>query len=266
MPGSRLITRPWSGALARLSDATAVVTSGLAERRDERRAAHRRVTRRRVLIAAGIVSLLLGLAALVLASPVLAVRAESVAISVSGPAVDPAAVSAVVDPAIGVPLARLDVSGMTRAVGELPGVREVTLHRAWPNGLTVEVVARYPVAAVPRDGRIALLDSDGVQVGGSVDEPPEGLPVVAVPPGAQAPDSLRAVLTVLGALPSPLLTDVAEAGASSPDAVWFTVTDGSRVEWGNTEAPELKTRVLEVLRQRPAAVYDVSAPTMPVTR
>lgn len=258
--------RPWSGALARFSGATAVMTTALAERRDERRAAHRRVTRRRVLIAAGVGTLLLGLAALVLASPVLALRAESVAISVSGPAVDPAAVSAVVDPAIGTPLARLDVAGMTRAVGQLPGVREVTVDRDWPNGLTVDVVARYPVAAVPRDGRIALLDSDGVQVGGSVDEPPEGLPVVAVPPGAQAPESLRAVLTVLGALPSSLLTDVAEAGASSPDAVWFAVTGGSRVEWGNTEAPELKTRVLEVLRQRPAAVYDVSAPMMPVTR
>lgn len=258
--------RGWASLRARISAGPSAVTGRLADRLGERAAARRRLTRRRIVaLACGVVVVgLLGY--LVLLSPVLALRQEAIAVGVSGPAVDPAAVTAVVVQEVGTPLARVDVGALTATIRELPGVRSVVVSRDWPNGIGVDVVARYPVAAVPRDGELALLDSDGVQVGGLVPEVPVGLPVVEVPLGDGAAEALGAVLTVLGGVPATLLTEISAAGAGTPDTVWLTLGDDVRVEWGSVDHLALKTRVLEVLRQRPADVYDVSAPTMPVTR
>ncbi len=212
------------------------------------------------------VAVLALVAVLVLVSPVLALRRDGAAISVSGSTVDPAAVAAVVDAEVGTPLARLDVADLTRRIERLPDVRSASVARDWPGGVVVDVVAREPVAAVPRDGTFALLDEDGVQVGEPVDQPPEGLPMVEIPRGERIAEALAAALSVLGALPAELLAELTAAGADSPDTVWLLLADGSRVEWGSADHPALKARVLEVIRQRPAAVYDIAAPGMPVTR
>lgn len=263
---ARLPVRAWAGAaLARVTP-RAVVTTRLTERLGERAAARRRLTRRRVFLLAAVAGAVGLVAGLVLFSPLLALRADRVAVSVSGPSVDPAAVTAVVAPAVGTPLPRLDVAAITRRVAQVPHVRSASVTRDWPNGAVVQVVAREPVAAVPRDGRQALLDPDGVQVGDLVDQVPDGLPVVDVPAGERTAGALAASLEVLGALPAELLGQVSAAGADSADTVWLRLADGARVEWGSAADLALKTRVLEVLRQRPAAVYDVSAPGAPVTR
>ena len=54
------------------------------------------------------------------------------------------------------------------------------------------------------------------------------------------------------------------------DTVHLVLADGAQVEWGSADDTALKARVLQTLRAAPAsagaAVYDVSAPTMPITR
>ncbi len=263
----RPAARSWAGvALGRLSQAPGVVSNGLAERLSERRAAQRRLTLRRLAIVVGIAAAVTLVGYVVLASPLLALRSESVRVATTGPTVDPVLVVEALEPAAGTPLARLSMSALEESVEGVPGVRSASVRRAWPAGLAVDVVARVPVAAVPGAGQLALLDVDGVQVGDPVAAAPDGLPVVVVGPGSRAVDSLNAVLSVLGELPPELLAEIREAAAGSPDTVRLRLSDGSRVEWGSSELSALKVRVLEVLRQRPAGVYDVSAPSRPVTR
>ena len=252
--------------LSRLTSSPGVVSTRLAERLSERRAARRRLVVRRGVVVGAAAALVALLAYLVFYSPVLALRSDRVRVVASAATVDPGLVVAEVAGAAGTPLVRLSMAELAAAVEMVAGVRSASVSRAWPNGVAVDVVARVPVAAVARDGQYALLDVDAVQVGDLVASAPDGVPVVAVPAGEGSADALTAVLGVLDALPAELLAEIREAGAATADTVRFRLRDGSRVEWGGAELSALKVRVLEVLRQRPASVYDVSAPTMPVTR
>lgn len=248
-----------------------VVSTGSAARFAERRRAHRRLTRLRMLIAVAVVVVLGALGWLLLLSPVLALEADQVQVAGTGTVVAEDQVHEVVDTEVGTPLARLDTSGLRSRLMDVPGVREATVTRSWPHGLVVELVAREPVAAVPEEETesegtgFALVDKEGVQVGRS-DAAPEGLPVVGVPVGKER--TLTAVLGVLEEIPADLLAQIAEVSASTQDTVHLALRDGAQVEWGSAHDTALKAAVLQALRQAPetagAASYDVSAPTMPV--
>ncbi|NKY23848.1 FtsQ-type POTRA domain-containing protein [Cellulomonas denverensis] len=255
-----------------------VVAQGSAARFAERARAHRRLTQRRILIVVAAVLAVAGLAWLLFFSPVLALRADQVQVTGADSVVAMDQVQAVVDARDGLPLPRLDTSALRSELLEVPGVRDVTVTREWPHGLSVALVAREPVAAVPEDSEVvrsaegtptgsgfALVDEEGVQVG-RADAAPEGLPVVEVPVGEER--VLSAVLGVLEQLPEDLLAQVGEVSATTQDSVNFTLRDGAAVEWGSDQDSPLKAAVLSALRAAPetagASRYDVSAPTMPV--
>ncbi|MDO8120909.1 cell division protein FtsQ/DivIB [Isoptericola sp. b490] len=246
-----------------------VVSAGSAARFAERVRMRRRIRRDRVLAWSAGGAVAATLAWLLLVSPVLALDPAHVTVRVRGDraVVDVAAVTAVLTHQAGTPLPRLDTVGLRRQVLDVPGVRAASVARAWPHGLVATVVARDPVAAVPAAKGYTLLDADGVQVGRSAD-PPSGLPVVSVPLGD--PAAMQAVLLVLQSLPSDLAGQVTGASAKNQDAVSLTLSDGSRVEWGSADRSALKAAVVETLRGSPASkgvkVYDVSAPTLPITR
>ena len=244
------------------------VVPGSAERFAERAAMRRRLTRRKVLWTSAVLVVLGGLAWLLFFSPVLALDVAEVEVRGEGTVVDPAAVMAVVEPLDGTPLPRLDTVDLRRAVLDVPGVRAAEVAREWPHGLVITVVSREPVAAVPQEEGFVLLDVEGVQVGRSA-EPPAGLPVISVPVGDDT-RAMTAVLTVLENLPEDLSAQVTAVSADSRDTVRLTLADGAVVEWGSADQPALKARVLAALRAAPAsagaAVFDVSAPTMPITR
>ncbi|MGW6132288.1 cell division protein FtsQ/DivIB [Cellulomonas sp. NPDC055163] len=256
-----------------------VVSERSAERFAERARARRRLAVRQVVIGAGGLLAVGSLAWLLLLSPVFALDPARVAISGAGTVVAVDQVAAVVGARAGTPLPRLDTVALRDDVLEVPGVREARVMRDWPRGLVVELVSREPVAAVPEppstsaaapDGPVegfALLDMEGIQVG-RVDVPPEGLPVVRVPVGDAR--TLRAVLTVLEALPPDLLGQVGEVSAETQDTVSMVLRDGAEVVWGSAHETALKIAVLQALRAAPtsagAAVFDVSAPTLPITR
>lgn len=204
-----------------------------------------------------------------LLSPVLALDAGRIEVVGQGSVVDADVVREVVARHDGTPLPRLDTVALRRAVLDVPGVRAAEVARVWPHGVSVTVVSREPVAAVPHaDGGVALLDTDGVQVG-RAEAAPEGLPVVDVPLD-EGPRTLTAVLTVLQQLPDELAAEVGTVAARTQDTVRLTLRDGAVVEWGSADQGALKARVLQTLRTAPASagasVYDVSAPTLPITR
>lgn len=258
----------------------AVVSTGSAARFAERVAMRRRLARHKAYVAAAVVAGLGALAWLLLLSPVLALDAAEVEVTGAGTVVDVADVHAVVAEVDGVPLPRLDTVGLRDRVLEVPGVREAKVSRIWPDGLVVSLVSREPVAAVPQrsppgaDGPTVpgytLLDVEGFPVGWTP-TPPEGLPVVEVPVASEGRNrSLDAVLAILQALPPELAAQVATIEAETQDTVRMGLRDGKTVVWGSAGDAALKIRVLQALRAAPAAAgaqeYDVSAPTLPITR
>jgi cell division protein FtsQ len=258
-----------------------VVSQGSVARFAERARARQRMAWRQILLTVGGV-LLAGLLAWgLLFSPLLALDAEQVEVSGAGTVVAVDQVRAVVDAEAGTPLTRLDTAALRTALLDVPGVRDVTVSRNWPHGLTVALESREPVAAVPESTDVAeqaegaaeasegtgyaLVDQDGVQVG-RADAPPEGLPVVQVPVGEAR--ILASTLGVLESLPADLLAAIGQVSASSQDTVQLVLRDGATVEWGSDQDSALKVAVLQALRAAPetagAARYDVTAPTMPV--
>ncbi|MFC8921565.1 cell division protein FtsQ/DivIB [Cellulosimicrobium sp. NPDC057127] len=246
-----------------------VVSHGMAQRLAERDAMRRHRLLRRVLGWTAALLVVAGLAWVALVSPVLGLDTERVTISGQGTVVDPAQVAAVVGEAAGTPLPRLDTVALRDRVLDLNGVRDVEIRRAWPTGLDVRIESREPVVAVPVDEGFALLDADGVRVR-TDPAAPEGLPQVEVPLDDADPLALDAAIVLLNALPPELRAEVEHVSASTRDAVVMGLRDGDTVEWGSAEDAALKVRVLQTLRAVPenaeVTVFDVSAPTLPVTR
>ncbi|MCC2310223.1 cell division protein FtsQ/DivIB [Cellulomonas chengniuliangii] len=253
-----------------------VVSMSSAARFAERARARRRLARRDVLVAAGAVVAVGVTAWLLLWSPVFRLDQAQVTVAGAGTVVAVDQVREVVAGRGTTPLPRLDTVGLRRDVLDVPGVREAQVSRAWPRGLHIELVSREPVAAVPEQPEeapdagapgFALVDMEGVQVG-RVDAAPDGLPVVQVPVGEAR--TLAAVLTVLEGLPPELLAEVGEVSAQSQDTVTMALRDGARVDWGSGQDTALKVAVLSALRAAPesagASVFDVSAPTLPITK
>lgn len=270
-----------STALSRLASAPRPTVLATAERFAERTRLRRRLTRQRLAWSAAGAAAVGALGWVAFFSPVLALDVEQVEVVGEGTVVDPATVLDVVGAYDGTPLPRLDTVELRRGVLDVPGVRAAEVARDWPHGLRITLVSREPVAAVPApaegpggggsDAATAgylLLDVEGVQVGRSA-EPPAGLPVVAVPADDEDARAMTAVLAVLESLPPELADQVTGAGAGSEDTVSLTLADGARVEWGSAEQSALKARVVLTLRAAPASagasVFDVSAPTMPIT-
>jgi Cell division protein FtsQ len=125
---------------------------------------------------------------------------------------------------------------------------------------------RLPAIAVRVDDGVRVFDATGAELGPARSAPP-GVPVVDVEPAALAPPTLLAVLRVRRELPTALLGEIAQSGATSRDGVWFRLHDGTRVEWGSPLDAAAKAPALAALRRTvPAgrqATIDVSAATAP---
>lgn len=246
-----------------------VVSATSAARFAERARARRSIARRHAVMLAVATVVVLGLGYVLFFSPVLALDAATVKVEGAGTVVAVDQVRAAVDMHDGTPLPRLDTGGLQADVLDVPGVREATVTREWPHGLTVTLVSREPVAAVPAQGRTgySLLDEEGVQVG-HVRKAPAELPVVDVPVGDKR--TLRAVLSVVEQLPAELLADVGSVSARTQDTVSMQLRGSARVDWGSAAETPLKVAVLTTLLATSAGaradLIDVSAPRMPITK
>ncbi|WP_433876675.1 cell division protein FtsQ/DivIB [Sinomonas atrocyanea] len=230
--------------------------------------------RRRSALTAAIVALVLvaGLMALVLFTPLIAVRSVVVQgthlLSVQQ-------VEAALAPVMGRPLAQVGDDQVRSLVSPLVQVKAVSARAVPPDTLVVTVTERVPVALVKSEGKLLVVDGDGVVLGEASDTSQYPVPVIdgaAMPLGQEV---FKAVTAVLAALPADVLGQLATATAQSVDSVELRLTDGRSVVWGNAQERELKARVLAALMkaaenpqkgQAPARVFDVSAPRHPVTR
>lgn len=200
-------------------------------------------------------------------SSLLALDTRRVEITGQGSTVDVAQVQQLVAEHGGTPLPRLDTVGLRAKILELAPVKDVRIMRVWPHGLEVTLTAREPVAAVPVEEGLALVDPEGVRVG-TAGEAPAGVPVVHVALDAEHADALHAALHVVAGLPGELLAEVTEISAATRDDVRTTLASGQVIKWGSDARTTLKVAVVQALRQTApdAQVFDVSSPTLPVTR
>lgn len=214
----------------------------------------------------GVVGVLAWLAFL---SPVFRLVAEEVVVTGQGSVIAPGAVEKVIEQEVGLPLTRMDTVGLRQRILEVPGVRDAQISRDWPKGLSVTLVAREPVAAVPDGKGFTLRDDEGLVVG-RIAKAPKELPVIEIPKGADVARTLEAAIFMLNAIPAELHHEIKNITAPTPDAVAMELRDGAKVLWGSQADAELKVRVFEVLRSAKATsgakVFDVSAPNAPITR
>lgn len=273
--GSDLLLSPAEAAEFALESSASApqasdAVSGLEERRKERRRAYRRVLWFRVSVALGVVAVVAALVWAVVASPLLALRADAVTVEGETPYLETEAIADYGRAHEGTPLIRVDTDGIAAQVAALPAIEQAQVHREWPWGLRIEIVPRMPVAIAgsPQAEVVDLVGADGVvvaQVG--PDAVPEGVPWLAIDmAGEDASAAVQTVLAVLGELSSDLTGQIAQVSATSGRDITFTLTSGAEVFWGSGQETELKESVLLTLLQVGASYYDVSTPRAPITR
>lgn len=187
------------------------------------------------------------------------------------------------EPLRGVPLTRIDEKKVRELLGQDNVIRSVQVESRPPHELVVTLKERTAVAVVKQGDTYHTVDSDGVSLLESATQPDTSVPLVRFSgddPKTSA--EFRTISTALSAMPSELLAQVKEAGATSTSSITLTLRDNTTVQWGTAEESELKAKVLLSLRQAIAkraqeetssetqtqkvTVYDVSAPRVPVTR
>ncbi len=165
---------------------------------------------------------------------------------------------------MGTPLSRLDLDPIRDRVAALPAVRTVTVHRAWPNTVTIDITERQPVAAIHRGGAWWVLDDEGV-IFRRTPRRETRLPVIAV--GSRAGvEAVREAASVVVTLPRDLLSRTRRLAAASMDSITLRLKDDSVVIWGSAAESDRKVEVLEALLANvKASTYDLSVPEQPTT-
>ncbi len=167
----------------------------------------------------------------------------------------------------GTSLVRLNPGSVAQRVERLAPVASAAVTRKWPHGLVIRVTERKPAGMVVGGGRVELLDATGVAFA-SVAKAPHGLVTVNVPDPVPGPGDAvaRTAMRVLAQLPAGVRRHVTSVTARSLDAVSLRLADGRTVVWGSASDGATKAAVLRTLMRRPARVYDVSTPSVAVTR
>jgi len=161
------------------------------------------------------------------------------------------------------PLARVDLNAVATRVSGLPAVANVTVARAWPNTIAIRITERAPMFAIETTGGYWIVDDSGV-VFQSAAQPPTGLMVASVPGGD--PRLVRDLASVLRAVPAPVRSRVDRVTAQTADSIILELGNGTTIIWGSAEQSALKAQVLVKLMESKHRIYDVSAPSSPVTR
>jgi cell division protein FtsQ len=228
----------------------------------------RRRRRRWLVWGSAAVALIAGLLAAVVFSPLLAVRTIVVEGNVLAASDQ---VNAALEPLKGVPLPQVDEGRVHGLLDSLAPVDEIDVVAQPPSTLLVQVRERVPVAVLQDGDRFVLIDRLGTQLAEVPDRESARLPLIDG--GAAATDGavFSTITDVLAALPAPVLSQLEHASAATEDSVELKLRDGRKIVWGNAEDNDLKARVLEALLAAPAGevpveVYDISAPSRPVTR
>ncbi|AOZ72843.1 hypothetical protein BK816_05655 [Boudabousia tangfeifanii] len=164
------------------------------------------------------------------------------------------------------PLILLSTKEVEDQISQLPWVSSATFEKDLPSSGTLTVSERQPVAIVMQKEKRIPIDNDGVLLEYL---PGKDLPLPLLEVKTKSEDDRErtklAALAVLSELPPPLREKVRLVRALSPTNIQFELDNKVLVKWGDRDNTALKAKVLEVMLQRPAKVYDLTTPTAPVT-
>ena len=157
-------------------------------------------------------------------------------------------------------LLRVNVSQTSQRIKTISQIKTVDVRRGWPETLVIEVVERTPLAVTDIvEGRF-LIDETGVAY--QPVTPEANLPLIF-----GSDDQNRAIgIKAWQSFPTWLQAEVVSTTVDNPNSIWFLLTSGRRVEWGNLEKANEKAAVLKVLRRMASSTYDVSTPEVPVVK
>jgi len=249
---------------ARAADLRAELRAARRARRQAERAEIRRFTgaarRRRIgwIVALGSVATVLGLVALAVFSPALALRQIEI---VGAERLDEAEVAAALEDELGRPLAFLDEGRIADRLGDFALIRSFVVELVPPDTMRVRIEERQPIGVVVSGSVFQLVDPAGIVIETS-ETRPDGVPLLELPLGDDG-TVRRGVAEVLLALPGGVLERVDRITATTRDDVSFTLRGSDqRVVWGSAEDSERKALVLSALLgkwgSKGPGEYDVS--------
>ena len=240
-----------------------------AHRRLERAEARRftRSSRRRRaawFTVGGIFALLLGVLAIAIFSPLLALRT----ITVDGTKkVSAADVRSAVSDQLGTPLALLDTTKIRHDLERFTLIRSYVTQVVPPNTLIIRIVERQPIAVVADGAGFDQVDAAGVVLSTSTGR--GTFPVIDV--GSRKPTSpaFRSAVQVLLSMPPSVLSRIQTVTATTADDVRLRLSGSKRiVVWGSASGSVQKANSLALMLKqancRSQPVIDVSAPRAPI--
>jgi cell division protein FtsQ len=241
---------------------------------EERRLAVAKAAGRRKLrwiVAGAVVVLLLVGASLLVRAPFLSVTE----VTVSGATyTDPGALQAIVASIDGEPMLLLDEGALEARLEALPWVRRARVQRDWPQGVTIELAERTPLAVYGgADGLWHVVDTDGVVVAKLEGRPVDVLLLVGegpvLEPGQRVPEHLDGAVRVARALPPTLKARTGEMAVDADGNLELHLQPQGTVLLGPPDAIRDKLiaalTVLGKLDPASVGVVDVRAPADPVT-
>lgn len=92
----------------------------------------------------------------------------------------------------------IDLTAVHDRIAALPWVKEVRVTRNLPDAIHIELFERHPIAIWQRDGKMVLVDADGVQITGKDVAEYPGLPLIV---GKGAPKAAAELIALLAAEP-----------------------------------------------------------------
>ncbi len=171
------------------------------------------------------------------------------------------------------PLLDVNPAAAAARVETLPWVQRATVERDWPDGVSIAVVERTPVAVVAAAGGAwAEVDATGRVLAVSATAP-TGILKVAAPVTAGAPGTALAPgalpgLTVAASLPPAFVGQVTEVDVGPGGAVTLRLTTPVTVDLGSTAQLSAKYEDVAALLAGATLtsgdVLDVSVPESPV--
>ncbi len=248
--------------------ATVAMDPRIEARRREVQREQDRIRVRRLIVAAAVVTVVIG-AIVATRSPLLDVDRLEV-VGAARTSLEEVISASGIEP--GDPMLEVDLAAARARVAALPWVESVRTERDWPGGVRFIVTERQPVAQVAVAEGWAVVDAEG-RVLEVRPQPAAGLTAVegaggsSRPGGWLASDALE-VVAVAGSLEPAVADRVIAVGRAETGGLYLDLNNNATVRVGTTEdlaAKLLSVRtVLEQVALECLAVLDVRVPSVPV--
>jgi cell division protein FtsQ len=205
-----------------------------------------RGSRRRRLAILGVtavVAVVLGILAVAVFSPILALRT----IDVEGvSAIKASTVQDALSNQLGTPLALLDDGKIRSELSSIILIRSYVTEVVPPNTLVVRIVERKAIGVLKVGSSYRQVDPAGVTLATS--STPAGLPIIQIGNAGVNSAGFAAAIKVLLAMPASVLAEVGSIQATTLDNVSLTLSHGNHtVIWGSSSQSDLKAAALATL-------------------